>query len=71
MALVFPELAGDLAVAFDNAITAGAMQRDDPDKQTYWPRYEYLAYDAETGEDLFYHALSLQYLRVPRKEESE
>lgn len=69
--LIFPESAADLSDAFDNAIAAGAMQREDTTMATYWARFEYMAYDAEAGEDIFYNSLSGIYVRVPRKEESE
>ena len=70
MTLIFPESAADLSDAFNNALRSGAMQREDSDKHTFWARYEFLAHDAEDGVDVFYHSISAQYLRVPRKEES-
>ena len=70
MTLVFQETGADLAAAFDSAIKAGAMQRQDPVKATFWARHEYLAFDAEDGVDVFYNALSGIYVRVPRTEVS-
>ena len=69
--LVFPETGEDLTAAFDNALKAGAMQRDDPVKVTFWARHEYLAFDAEDGMDVFFNSLSHVYVRVPRTEVSE
>lgn len=68
--LIFPESGEDLAAAFDNALAAGAMQRNDPDKTTFWGRFEYMAHDGETGQDVFFNALAGLFVRVPRTEVS-
>ncbi len=69
--LRFPESVDDLSAAFNNAIGAGAMQRDAPAKVSYWARYEYLAHDVEDGVDVFYNSLSGLFVRVTRKEVSK
>ncbi len=71
MALVFPVDGADLTAAFNNATAAGVMQKEDPGKVTYWARHEFLAHDAEDGVDVFFNALSQQYVMAPRTEESE
>ena len=70
MTLRFPESSEDLDAAFNGAIEVGAMQRDHPEKVTYWARHEYLVYDAEDGVDVFFNSLSGLYVKVPRAEES-
>ncbi len=67
-ALVFPSSSEDLDAAFGNAIAAQAMQRTHPDKTDYWGRFEYLAFDAEAGADVFWNALSGRFLQVPNTE---
>jgi len=70
MTLVFPVDAEDLALAFDNAISSGAMQRNDPARTDYWARHEYVAHDVEDGVDVFFNALAGLYVRVSRTEVS-
>ena len=67
-ALVFPETGEDLATAFDHALAAGVMQREDPAKVSYWARFEYLAFDTAGGADVFFNQLSGLFVRVERKE---
>ena len=71
MTLKFPETSEDLGVAFNNAISTGAMQRDHPDGVTFWGRHELLAHDAEDGVDVFINQHTKEYLRVPRTEVSK
>ena len=71
MTLVFPETAEDLGVAFNNAIASGAMQREHPDRATFWGRHELLAHDVEDGVDVFINTHTKEFVRVARKELSE
>ena len=66
--LRFPRESEDLDDAYNAALAAGVMQREDPSKVSYWARFEYLAFDVEDGTDVFYNQLSGQFVRVERKE---
>ncbi len=72
MKLVFPASSEDLADAFNNAISQGAMQRENQrDQATFWARFELIASDVEHGEivaDWFYGRLADLHIRVSRKE---
>ena len=68
--LVFPESPEDLSAAFNSAIAAGAMQAEDHTVVSFWARYEFIATDCDSGEDLFFNALAGQYLKVSRKDGS-
>ena len=74
MRLQFPALGEDLDDAFDNAFSAGIMQREDQkDLKTFWARFEYLASDVEDDKiigDWFYNTYTDQYTRVLRKDGS-
>ena len=65
--LVFPPSSEDLDAAFNNALAAGAMQREEPGGTDYWARFELLAHDAEGGVDVFWNELSGRHLLVPRE----
>ncbi len=54
-------------MAFNNALAAGVMQRESPDKADYWGRFEFIAHDV-AGADVFWNALSGQFLQVPNTE---
>ena len=66
--LKFPASAEDLEVAFNNALKAGGMQRELPDKVDYFGRHEFIAHDAVDGVDVFWNGLSGRFLLVPREE---
>ena len=70
--LLFPGAAEDPGDAFNNAIDAGAMERDSGSHK-FWARFTYLASDIEGDKviaDYFFSPLSNVYTRVPREENS-
>ena len=70
MKLRFPESGEELSDAFNNALDAGAMERESPSRK-FWARFEFLASDVEGDDvvaDWFYNVLSDVYTRVPRKD---
>ena len=72
-ALAFPESAEDWEAAFNNALAEGVFS-DDPQKPTFWAHYEYLATVTEDGGtvvDVFKQSHTLEYVRIPRTEETE
>ena len=74
MRLIFPESSEDLGVAFNNAIDAGVMQREQPNLPTFFARYELIASDVDghaVAADWFFSTHTHQYERVPRKEVTE
>ena len=68
MKLEFPAVAEDLSDAFNNAIDAGVMDRDDKSRN-FWAQFELVASDVEDDEvvaDWFHCALSNVFTRVMR-----
>ncbi len=68
--LKFPASAEDLEAAFNNALKAGVMQRESPDKADYFGRHEFIAHDTEGGVDVFWNALAGRFLQVLNTEVS-
>ncbi len=74
MKLEFPGVAEDMNDAFNSAIEAGVMQREDHrDQKTFFAKFELIASDTEDDEvvaDWFLNVFTNEYIRVPRKDNS-
>ena len=75
MKLLFPATAEDLDDAFNNALDAGVMQRDNQrDQKTFWAKFQFLASDVDDDEivqaDWFHNEFSNMFIRVERRGDS-
>ena len=75
MRLLFPGVAEDLSDAFNSAVAAGVMHRDNQrDRKTFFASFELIASDVDGDEivraDWFINKFTNEYIRVLRKDGS-